>query len=133
LHFAGFAANVANPFMRNIFIASILLVLIIAGCTAWQVGAAELANTNLRDDMQDMGSQVGTHIGFNRPPTDDEMTQAVIRKAGERGIELRPNQITVRRVGEEPRSTFYLAADYNRTVNLLVFSFSMHFTPSSEK
>lgn len=61
------------------------------------------------------------------------MTQAVIRKAREHGIELRPDQITVRRVGEEPRSTFYLAADYDSRVNLLLFSLSLHFTPSSQK
>lgn len=80
-----------------------------------------------------MGSQLGTHIGFNAPPSDEEMTQAVIRKARERGIELQREQIVVRRIGEGENSTFYLAVDYNRTVNLLWFSFSLHFTPTSQK
>jgi hypothetical protein len=119
--------------MHKISIVSIVLFLLIAGSVAWQVGAAELANTNLRDDMQDMGSQFGTHIGLTEPPSDDDMTQAVIRKAREHGIELQPDQITVRRIGEAPKSTFYLAADYKTTVNLLAFSFSLHFTPSSQK
>jgi hypothetical protein len=119
--------------MKKISVVSLVLVVATAICIAWQVGAAELANTNLRDDMQDMGSQLGTHIGFNPPPSDDDMTQAVIRQAREHGIDLKPDEVTVRRVGEEPRSTFYLAADYSRTVNLLVFSFTLHFTPSSQK
>jgi hypothetical protein len=119
--------------MKKISIVSTVLLLVIAGSLAWQVGTAELANTNLRDDLQDMGSQLGTHIGLTAPPSDDDMTQAVIRKANEHGIELQPDEITVRRIGEEPRSTFYLAADYRRTVNLLLVSFSLHFTPSSQK
>lgn len=119
--------------MHKISILPILILLAIVGTVAWQVGAAELANVNLRDDMQDMGSQLGTHIGVNQPPSDEDMTQAVICKAREHGIELQSDQITVRRIGEEPRSTFYLAADYKSTVNLLVFSFSMHFSPSSQK
>lgn len=119
--------------MNKISIVSILLVFVIAGSVAWQIGTAEVANTNLRDDMKDMGSQIGTHIGFNPTPSDNDITQSVIRKAREHDIELQPDQITVRRIGEEPRSTFYLAADYTRTVNLLLFSFSLHFTPSSQK
>lgn len=119
--------------MNRISIVSISLLLVIAGAIAWQVGVAELANTNLRDDMQDMGSQLGTHIGFNPPPSDEEMTQAVIRKAREHGIELQREQIVIRRIGEGEKSTFYLAADYNSTVNLLLFSFRLHFTPASQK
>ena len=119
--------------MKKILAVLILIILVFAGSVAWQFGAAELANTNLRDDMQDMGSQLGTHIGFNPPPSDEDMAQAVIRKAKEHGIELEPDQITVRRIGEAPRSTFYLAADYHRTVNLPACSFTLHFTPTSEK
>lgn len=119
--------------MHKISILLILLLLVVVVSVAWQVGAAELANVNLRDDMQDVGSQLGTHIGANPPPSDDDMTQAVIRKAREHGIELQSDQVTLRHIGEGTRSTFYLAADYKSTVNLLVFSFSLHFTPSSQK
>jgi len=119
--------------MHKFSIVSILLLLVIGGSIAWQAGASELANINLRDDMQDMGSQLGTRLGLIAPPSDSEVAQAVIRKAREHGIELEPDQVIVRRVGSGPESSFYIAADYKTSVNLLLFSFRLHFTPSSKK
>jgi hypothetical protein len=110
-----------------------LAVVAVAGCAVWQIAAWEIANTNLQDDLRDMGAQAGTHIGVVAPNSDEEMNRAVIRKAKEHGVELSPAQITVRRMGSGERTTFYLAADYTVPVSLGLFSFHLHFTPSSDK
>lgn len=57
----------------------------------------------------------------------------MIRKAKEHGVDLEPGQVTVRRTTSGESSTLYLAADYTAHVNLAIFSFSLHFTPSSDK
>jgi hypothetical protein len=119
--------------MREIRIVFGLAILVLAGTAAWQIGAWEIANTNLQDDLRDMGSQAGTHIGMVVPKTDEEMNRAVVHKAKEHGVELSPDQVTARRIGSGERTTFYLAADYTVPVNLGLFSFRLHFTPSSDK
>lgn len=119
--------------MRAVKVIFGLAVLVLAGTAAWQIGAWEIANTNLQDDLRDMGTQAGARIGVVAPNSDEEMKTAVIRKAKERGVELSPVQITLRRIGSGERTTFYLAADYTVPVNLGLFSFRLHFTPSSDK
>jgi hypothetical protein len=110
-----------------------LAVCVLGGSAGWQVATWEIANTNLQDDLRDMGAQAGTHIGVVAANSDEEMNRAVIRKAKEHGVELSPAQITVRRIGSGERTTFYLSADYTVPVNLGLFSFRLHFTPSSDK
>lgn len=119
--------------MKQVKVIFGLAVFVLAASAAWQVAAWEIANTNLQDDLRDMGMQAGTHIGVVAPIPDEEMTRAIIRKAKEHGVELSPAQITVRRVGSGQTTTFYIAADYTVPVNLVLFSFRLHFTPSSDK
>ena len=119
--------------MKKIKLIFGLAVFVLTVSAAWQVATWEIANTNLQDDLRDMGAQAGTHIGVVAPNSDEEMNRAVIRKAKEHGVELSPAQITVRRIGSGERTTFYLAADYTVPVNLGLFSFRLHFTPSSYK
>jgi hypothetical protein len=101
----------------------------------WQIGSWELADMNLQEEMHDLASQAGIHVGFVPPPSSDEdVSRAIIRRAKEHGIELNPTQVTVRRTNPgEKTSTLYLAADYTVPVNLAFFSFNLHFTPSSDK
>jgi hypothetical protein len=119
--------------MRRTKIVFGLVVLALAGAGSWQIGVSVIANVNLQEDMRDMGSLAGTHMGLVAPTSDEELARAVIRKAKERGIELNPAQVTMRRLGSGERQTLYLAADYSVPVNLGLFSFRLHFTPSSEK
>jgi hypothetical protein len=120
--------------MRRIKIILGVAVLILAVLASWQIGACELANMNLQEDLRDMASQAGTHIGFVPPSSDEDVSRAIIRKAKEHGIELKAAEVTVRRTNAgEKTSTLYLAADYTVPVNLAFFSFSLHFTPSSDK
>lgn len=106
-------------------------ILLIA--SAWQFGSWEVANMNLQEEMRDMASQAGSHIGFIAPSSDQELTRSVVLKAKDHGIDLLPDQITVRRTNSGEKSTLYLAADYTVPVNLLLFSFTLHFIPTSEK
>jgi hypothetical protein len=119
--------------MRTTTIILSLAVLGLVAATGWQIGSAELANANFQEDIRDMASQAGVHMGVVAPLSDEEMVRAVIHKAGEHGIELDPNQITVQRIGDGEKSTMYLAADYRVPVKLLFFSFKLHFTASSRR
>ncbi|HEY4763747.1 MAG TPA: hypothetical protein VIH75_08725 [Candidatus Sulfotelmatobacter sp.] len=119
--------------MRRIGIILGTAALILAVLAGWQIGACELANMNLQEDLRDLASQAGIHVGFVTPTSDEDVSLAVIRKAKDHGIELKPTQVTVRRTNPGPTSTLYLAADYTVTVNLLFVSFNLHFTPSSDK
>lgn len=116
--------------IKFIVITALLALVVLVG---WRVGSCELANLQLQDDMHDLASQAAAHIGFSVPRSDDDFRDSVIRKAKEHGIALEPNQVTVQRAGSGMTSTVYLAADYRAPVNLLAFSFLLHFTPSSAK
>ena len=119
--------------MRKITIILGLAVLVLTVIAAWQIGACELANMNFQEDLHDLASQVGTHIGFAAPTSDEEMNLIVVRKAKEHGIDLQATQVTVRRTNSGETSTLYLAADYTVPVNLAFFSVNLHFTPTSDK
>jgi hypothetical protein len=120
--------------MRNLKIILGIAVLILALRMGWQIGSAEVANMNFQEDLRDLGSQAGAHVGVVVPPgSDEDAARAVIRKAKEHGIELEPTQVTVRRVGSGETSTLHLAADYTVPINLVLFSFTLHFVPSSER
>jgi hypothetical protein len=120
--------------MRNLKIILGIAVLILALRMGWQIGSAEVANMNFQEDLRDLGSQAGAHVGVVVPPgSDEDAARAVIRKAKEHGIELEPGQVTVRRIGSGETSTLYLAADYTVPINLVLFSFNLHFIPSSER
>ncbi len=119
--------------MRRIQIILGLAMVILAMVAGWQIGAAEIANMNLQEDMRDMASQAGTHVGVVAPSTDEETARTVVRKASEHGIELSPDQVTVRRATSGEMSTWYLAADYTAPIHLGIVTLRLHFTPSSAK
>jgi hypothetical protein len=119
--------------MRRVTITLGVALLVLAVMAGWQIGSSEVANMNLQEDMRDMASQAGSRVGFITPSSDEDMSRAVVGKAKEHGIELEPAQVTVRRTTAGETSTLYLAADYSAPVHLAFFSFSLHFTPSSDK
>ena len=114
-----------------------LAMVISVGACGWQVGSSVVANIILQDDMRDLASQTGYRIGLAAPSSEGELRNAVIRKAMSHGIELRPEQVTVNvtidRASTADRWTASLAADYTVPINLAGHSFTLHFTPSSEK
>jgi hypothetical protein len=102
-----------------------IIAVIYAG---FQIIPPELSNYSFQDDLRNI-ALVG---GANPHQTDQELIDAVIRKAREHDITLTPEQITVQRMGTPGMLAVYVAADYNVPVNLLGFSFTLHFNPSSQ-
>lgn len=107
--------------------------LALAAVVIWQVGSVEIANLLFQSDMHDLSLQVGVAATYSSPHTDEEFRAAVLKKAQDRGIDLTPEQVTVRRPDEGGNTPMYLSADYVATVNLPKYSFQIHFTPSSTK
>jgi len=108
-----------------------LAVLGIVTIAGWHAGAAEVANIKLRDDMQDMASQLGIRIGLSGPKSDDDFRTAVLAKARQYEIELTPEQVIVQRTGSELAGTLSISADYTVPIHLPGISFKLHFTPTS--
>ena len=101
-----------------------IVALVYAG---FQIIPPELSNYSFQDDLRNI-AMVG---GANLRQTDQELVEAVIKKAQEHDIQLTPEQVTVQRIGTQGMLSVYVAADYNVPVNLPGYSFNLHFTPSS--
>jgi hypothetical protein len=110
-----------------------LAVLALAIIAGWQIASCELANLELHEDLHDLAAQAGVRIGLVSSSTDDELRDAVIRKAKSHEIQLEPEQVTVQRTGTVTAPVIYLVADYKVRVTLLGCSFTLHFNPSSAK
>lgn len=119
--------------MRRIKIILLTALLALAVVMIWQVGSSEVANALLQGDMHDLASQVGVAATYSSPRSDEDFRAAVIRKAKDHGIDLKPEQVTVQRPDSGGNTPMYLAADYSVSVNLPYYSFVLHFTPSSDK
>lgn len=110
--------------LKTIFVLAVLVFAILGG---WRVGSSEVSNLQFQEDLHDLASQRSFRFGNTPPKSEDELREAVISKARQYDINLTPEQVTVR------TSPTYLAAEYSVPVNLPRVSFTLHFTPSSEK
>jgi hypothetical protein len=117
--------------MRKAAVILGLTVLLLAAFAAWQITACYVANSELQSDMKDFAVQNGARIGLVTFSTEEELRNAVVARAKEHGIQLAPEQVTVQRTLTPGMLEIPLAADYEARVNLLGFSFTIHFTPSS--
>lgn len=111
----------------------VLLFAVIAATTfvAWQIGSCELANYELQDDMKDLSAQMGARIGLVQASSESDIEQAVVRKADKYGIQLSPYQVTVDHYGPAEAPEIHIRAEFEATVNLLIYSFNLHFTPEA--
>jgi hypothetical protein len=117
--------------MKKIKIVVALAALYVLVSAGWQIGACELANIELKDDMRDMASQMGLRIGTSEIASDDDLRATILRKAEKYNIALAPNQVTVLRDGYGKNVNIYLAAEYTVPIYLPHYTFSMYFNPSS--
>jgi hypothetical protein len=108
-------------------------VLALAIFSCWQIGACELANFELHDDLRDLAAQGGAQIGLAAPNSEDELRSAVKREAKRHGIHLEPQQVTVRLKGTAYAPIYYLAVDYEAPVMRPGYSLTFHFHPTSTK
>src|SRR5690242_7094639 len=117
--------------MRRLFYIVVIAAAAYAILAGYRVGAVEVANIQLEDDMRDLAAQLGTHIGYSNIKTDDDLRDAVLLKAAQRDIDLRPDEVKVERMGSGSSVMIYVAADYKVPIQLPYYSFVMHFKPSS--
>jgi hypothetical protein len=106
-------------------------VLALAAFASWQIAACHVNNSELQSDMQDLAVQSPGRIGLSEFSTEEDLRNAVISRAKEHGILLAPEQVTVERTLTPGMLQISLAADYEARVNLLGFSYVIHFAPSS--
>ena len=103
------------------------LVIVGALYAAFQIIPPELSNYSFQDDLRSV-AMVG---GANPHQTDQDLVDAVIKKAQEHQITLAPESVTVQRIGTPGAPAVYVAVEYSVPVSLPGYSFSLHFTPSS--
>jgi hypothetical protein len=103
-----------------------LLIIGVIYC-GFQIIPPELTNYSFQDDLRNI-AMLG---GANPHQTDQELIDAVVKKAQEHQITLAPEQITVQRIGTPGAPAVFVGADYSVPVSLPGYSFSLHFTPSS--
>jgi hypothetical protein len=112
-------------------IALISAVILLLAFPGWQIAACYVANSELQSDLKDLAVQNGARIGWLSVATEDELRSDVVARAKNDGISLEPQQIMVRLTMTPDVLSIDLAADYEARANLLVYSFPIHFAPSS--
>lgn len=119
--------------MRKIKIVLGVAILALAVTTGWQMWSAYYGNLELKEDLRDIAADVGTRIGLSQPPSQDDLRKFVIAKAASHDIQLEPDQVTVKVAGEGKTAVISLAVDYSVPINLLIFSFNLHFNASNAR
>ena len=103
--------------------------LVIVACVyaGFQIIPPELTNYSFTDDLRNV-AMVG---GSNPHQTDQDLIDAIMKKAQEHEIPLTPEHITVKRIGTPGAPAVYVAVEYSVPVSLPGYSFVLHFNPSS--
>jgi len=114
----------------------VIKVKVILGCavvasTGRQIGARELANYEVQDELKDLASLNSAGIGLAAPRRDDDLREAVIGQARGHDIALDPGQVTVERSGTSEAPMVFLAVDYSVRIALPGYAFTLHFKPTS--
>jgi len=76
-----------------------LVVFAVVMSTGWQLAACELTNYELRDDLKDVAAMGGSRIGLLAQSSDNDLRDAVIRRAAQHDVHLAADQILVERSG----------------------------------
>jgi hypothetical protein len=114
--------------MKYVFGIAIVVAVVMVG---WDFLEPEITNIIFQDELHDLAAQAGARVGLLVPSSDEELRNAVIRRAAGHEIPLEPKQVTVRRTGIPESPVLYLAVNYTVPVNLPGYSFKLHFSPSS--
>ena len=114
--------------MKYVFRIAVIVAVVFAG---WTILEPEITNIVFQDELHDLAAQPSWRPGMSAPNSDEDLRIMVIRKAEGHDIALDPKQVTVRRNETPENPGPYIAVDYTVPVNLFVYSYSRHFTPSS--
>ncbi|MGC2477305.1 MAG: hypothetical protein WA485_23405 [Candidatus Sulfotelmatobacter sp.] len=99
--------------------------------TGWQLAACEFANYEFRDDLKDIAAMAGSRIGLLAQSSDDDLRDAIIRRAAGHDIHLGPDQIRVERSGTLENPKVFLVAKYRARVVFPGLSVIFHFSATS--
>src|ERR1700691_3512627 len=91
-----------------------LLVVVAAIYAGFQIIPPLLSNYSFQDDLR----TVAMTGGANPHETDQDLLDAVIKKAQDHQITLAPENVTVQRIGTPGALAVYVAADYTVPVSL---------------
>lgn len=119
--------------MSKIKIVFGVAVFLLAASAIWQIVGAYYANAELKEDLQDISADIATRMGLSQPASEDDLRRFVVEKAASHNIPLQPNQIDVKMEGEGKTAVISLAVHYNSGINLLIYSFSLHFNASNAR
>jgi hypothetical protein len=108
-----------------------IAVVVAATMAAWEVLEPEITNIVFQDELHDMAAQLGWRTGLAAPNSEEELRNVVIRKAERHEITLDPRQVVVERSGTPENPMLYIAVEYTVPVNLIVYSYNLHFHPTS--
>jgi hypothetical protein len=114
--------------MKYVFGIAVVVAAIMA---AWEMFEPQFTNILFQDELRDSAAQLGWRTGVSPPNSDEDLRNIVIRKAASHDIKLVPEQITVRHTGSGEHTTWYIAVDYTVPVNLVAYSYSLHFNATS--
>lgn len=117
---------------RTIIIFGIVALALVA-IVAYQIGSCELANLELREDLRDIAAQNAPRIGLTDPNSDEDIRDSVVRSARGHGIALDSQEVSVERSGPVEAPVIRLSVNYAERVNLLGYSMTFHFTPTSDR
>lgn len=106
-------------------IAGFLAIIGVCYC-GFQIIPPEMNNYSFQDDLRNIAM-----MGAANHQTDQDVVDAVIKKAHEMDIPLAPEQVTVQHIGTVGAPAIYVGADYSVPVSLPGYDFTLHFTPSS--
>jgi len=115
--------------VKYIFWIAIVVALAMA---VWKIAEPEITNIAFQDELRDSAAQLGWHTGVAPVNSDEDLRNIVIRKAERHDIRLDPKQVTVQHSGSGEYTVWYIAVDYTVPVNFLVYSYSLHFNPTSK-
>ena len=118
--------------MRKVAVIVGVIAVALAAPLGWQIVSCEIANSELREDLGDLASQNAARLGLSRANTDDEFRNAIVQKAREHGIQLKPDQITVQRTGTEDAPSVNLGADYTAPIGFPGLTYALHFNLRAE-
>lgn len=109
-----------------------ILLFMLMMSTGWQLASCEFANYELRDDLKEIASLGGARIGLLAQSSDDDLRDAVIRRAAGHDIHLVREQIGVRRSGSVDNPKIFLVAKYRSRVVMPGMSLIFHLTATSK-
>jgi hypothetical protein len=111
--------------MKYVFWIAIVVAVFTAG---WRMLDPKITNVVFQDELQNLAQELDSRVGPSSRKSDEELRNIVIHLAEKHDIELDPQQLILRTSGLPEHRVFYISVHYAIPVNLLVYSYRLHFS-----